>query len=308
MQIQPTNLIISTLEEGTNQNTFSFGPLPKGYGYTIGNALRRVLLTSLEGAAVTQIKISGADHQFATIPGIKEDVVELTLNFKKLRFKSFTKNPIVATIDVTGPGEVTAKDIEISSEVEILNKDLHIATLADKKTNFKVELIIETGLGYSPMESRESNKIGTITIDATFSPVLSVSYKVEPTRFGKELDLDKLILSVETDGSIMPRDAVKVSASILSDFLGCIKEWDAYNKEEKEEKKEVKPETTKQNDNTLIEDLPLPTRTINALKKHGIETLGQLASKKDEELADIKNLGEKSVLEIKKLLKKEGIN
>jgi len=307
MLLNPSELKITTISEDKNKGVFSLEPLPTNFGHTIGNSLKRILLTSLKGAVITQVKISGADHQFSTIPGVKEDIVESTLNLKRIRFKVYGDNPIVLNINKKGPGEVTAADIELNSEVEVLNKDQHIATLADKNTNLKMELIIESGTGYSPMEERQSSKIGVIVLDAEFSPVKSVSYTVEPARFGKDINLDNLILSVETDGSIKPSEAVKKSADLLKEFAIKIYEWVMPVQEQEVENSSTVNEKRVMTEKISVDELPLPTRTINALKKQGIETLDQLAEKSDEELADIKNLGEKSVEEIKKLLKKEGL-
>lgn len=308
MLLNSKDLKFITVAETDNAGVFALEPLPTSFGNTLGNALRRVLYTTLEGAAITSIKISGADHQFTTVPGVKEDVVEITMNLKKVRVKMYSENPVIANINKKGPCIVTAGDIEVSSEVEVLNKDLVIATLADKNTNLKIELIIEKGVGYSPMEERQSNKIGVIVLDALYAPVTKVSYKVEATRFGKVVNLDKLVLNIETDGSIKPSEALKKSSLLLGDFFTKIAsgETEVKTAAEELESKASATKETKTVENVNIEELPLPTRTINALKKQGISTLSQLVAKTDEELSDIKNLGEKSVQEIKKLLKKEG--
>lgn len=305
MQLQPTDLNITKENQNGNEATFSFSPLPTGFGHTLGNTLRRVLLTSLEGAAITQVKIDGVSHQFSTIDGVKEDVVEILLNFKLVRVKSHTQSPVVVRINKTGPGAVTAADIEETSDIEVLNKDQHLATLADKKTKFSAEVVIETGVGYSPTENRESSKIGILLLDALFSPVISAFYNVEPTRMGREIGLDKLLVTVETDGSITPEKAITDAATLLRNFFSRFSDG--------EDPKAVVDDVTDDGSQTqalvedvALEELPLPTRTINALKKHGIHTLHQLAQKSQEELADVKNLGEKSILEIGKLLAKEG--
>ena len=306
MLITHKDLKIKTISEDKIKGVFEFDPLPKGYGYTLGNTLRRVLLTSMEGAAITQIKVEGANHQFSTIKGVKEDLVEIILNLKQVKLKKHSANPEVAVIKATGPGEVTAKDIETTSDVEIMNKDQHIATLADKKTKLNIELIVESGVGYSPMEERQSSKVGVIIIDALFSPVVRATIEIEETRAGGRTDLDKLILTVETDGSIKPSTAVYKSSGILSEFFGELAKW-----EEAVEEEEVTEEiSTVANDHMkdiAVEELPLQTRTINALKKAGVETLDELSKKTEEDLSDIKNLGEKSITEINKLLKKEGL-
>jgi DNA-directed RNA polymerase subunit alpha len=306
MQVTASDLKINTISEKNNTGEFVIEPLPKGFGHTLGNSLKRILLTSLEGSAITQVKFSKVDHQFTTIPGVKEDVVEISLNLKKVRFKKHSNEPIAASINVTGPGKVTAKDIDVPADLEVINKDLHIATLSDKNTTLKADLVIESGVGYSPMEERQSLKIGVIVLDALFSPVSHTTYNVESTRFGKVADLDKVVMNVETDGSLTPTEAVTESAKILKDFYARIGAWDDAEGEEDEEE-ESGNDKASNTETVSIEELPLPTRTINALRKQGIDTLDALANKSDDELADIKNLGEKSVVEIKKLLKKEGL-
>jgi DNA-directed RNA polymerase subunit alpha len=311
MQVSATDLKITAVSEKGNMGVFIFDPLPTGFGHTVGNSLKRTLLTSLEGSAITQVKIAGADHQFTTVPGVKEDVVEITLNLKKVRFINHSKAPTAASISKKGPGTVTAGDIEVSSEVEVVNKDLVLATLNDKNTVFKAELVVETGIGYSPMEERQTSKIGVIVLDANYSPIINAHYEVEQTRFGKITNLDKVTLTVETDGSIAPKEAVLQAAIINREFYTKLADWDydALAKAEEtaaEGAEGMRTAKSKGHEATAVEELPLPTRTINALKKQGIESLDDLGTKSDEELADIKNLGEKSLEEIKKLLKKEG--
>jgi len=312
MFISADNLKITKIRQDNNLGVFTIEPLPQTFGATIGNALRRVLMTSIRGAAATQMKIAGANHQFTTVEGVKEDIVEITLNVKLLRFKVHGDNPVVVTLEKKGKGEITAKDLTLTSDVEVLNKDQHIATLADDKSSFKMELIVEPGTGYSPSEEREKKniKLGVITLDSLYSPVINVTYQIESTRFGERVDLDKIILEIETDGSVTPEKAVKEAANILKSYYSVIESGDTKIEEVKVE--EVKQSSSKKGkshvENISIEELPLQTRTINALKKNGIETLKELASKTDEELADVKNLGEKSLAEIKELLEKENLN
>jgi len=297
MEVTKENLKINTIKEEKNMGVYSFEPLPTGFGYTLANALRRVLLSSIGGAAATQVKINGVAHQFTTLPGVKEDIVEITLNLKKIRFKSHSSEPIVVTLNKKGPGKVTAKDIELTSDVEIMNKDQHIATLADAKSKLEMEIVVEQGIGYSPMEDRQTSKVGIIILDALFSPIVSANYEIEPTRFGGRTDLDKITLTVETDGSISPAEAVKESARILKEYYIEIEKWNqSYAQEEEKEKPRAK---IKINEDFSVEDLPLQTRTINALKKSKINTLQDLAKKTNEDL-------EKSLQEIKDLLEKEG--
>lgn len=307
MLLNTEDVKIRKTSEEDNKAVFTFGPLPKGFGHTLGNTLRRVLLTSLEGAAITQIKVDGAVHEFSTIEGVKEDLVEIGLNFKELRAAIHSENPVVGIIDMKGPGEVTAGDIEVPSDVEIMNKDLHIATLADTKTEFKVEVVFEPGVGYSPVEERKTSKIGVVLLDALFSPIIDANYKVEKTRKGTVGDLDELILTVETDGSIDPEEALTEAATLLRKFFGRFADGKDDEDDLQEEEKEVVQSSVLETRKVLIEELPLPTRTINALKKAGIETLTELAEKSEDDLADIKNIGAKSISEVEKLLEDEGL-
>jgi DNA-directed RNA polymerase subunit alpha len=305
MQINIEDIKISPVKEEKNLGVYNIEPLPTGFGATLGNSLRRVLMTSIKGAAVTQAKISGVTHQFTTIPGIKEDVVELTLNLKKLRFNLHVDTPVIATIKKKGPGDVTAADIEVSSDAEVINKEVHIATLANNKSELTIELIVEPGVGYSPVEERQTNKIGVIVLDALFSPIVATTYAVESTMFGKRADLDKLVLSIETDGSVTPKEALVQSSELLKTYYEHIAKGETSIKEEKAPAEPTQSQT-RSTETVSVDELPLQTRTVNALKKHGIESLQQLAKMSDEEIADIKNLGEKSLTEIKKLLEKEG--
>lgn len=294
--------IVKVLEEGSS-GVFTFEPLPLGFGNTLGNTLRRVLYTSLEGAALTQVKLTGVVHQFSTITGVKEDVVEVSLNLKQVRVKMHTKNPVIGSITKKGPGVVTAGDIDFPSDAEVVNKDLVLATLSDTKAKFEAEVVVELGVGYSPVEERETSKVGVILLDCMFSPVVSVSYSVEPARFGKRVDLDKLTLKVETDGTLSPWEAVSKSADMLTEFFSAVAKGSSGAEELTDEAGTPSKVDKK---NLLIEDLPVSNRAINALKKFGLKTLKDLADMSDSQIYDIKNLGEKSVNEIVELLKKEG--
>lgn len=294
------DLKISKVSEDGVLGVYTFEPLPSGFGNTLGNTLRRVLYSSLKGAALTQVKIAGAVHQFTSIPGIKEDVVEITLNLKQVRVRLHGDNPVIGSIDKKGPGVVTAGDIEFSSEAEVVNKDLVIATLADSKSKFEAEVVAEPGVGYSPVEERETSKVGVILLDALFSPVISVNYTVEPARFGKRVDLDKLTLTVKTDGTITPWEAVCNSAAILKEFFAVIEV--GGNQGLLESKKPV-GEVLKAKS---LDELNISNRALNAIKKAGIKSLDELSKMTDEQIADIKNLGEKSFGEIIEALKKEG--
>ena len=236
---------IKKIKEDDFSGVFEIEGLFVGYGLTLGNALRRVLLSSLPGAAITYIKIKNVPHEFMALSGIKETVVDITLNFKKLRFKMHTNEPQTLFLKVKGPKEVLASDIEENSLVEIINKDEHLLTITDKNTTFEAELTIERGLGYLPVESRKHEKlpIGAIALDALFSPVIKVSYEVENMRVGDRTDYNKLKLNIETDGTILPSVALRKAASILKDHFEKIMEIGGEAKEENiDETKEVKKE------------------------------------------------------------------
>ncbi len=212
--------------ERTNEGMLTVEPCAQGYGTTLGNALRRVLLSSLQGAAVTAVKIKGGDHEFSTIPYVKEDVLEIILNLKMLRVKLFSEEPVKLTLSVKGEKVVTAKDFAKDAVVEIVNPELHIATLTDPAASFELEVWVGPGRGYRSTEERAKEKLelGTIAIDALYSPVLSVSYKVEATRVGEKTDFDKLVLRIETDGTVDALDALNQAVVILMDYMGVLKD------------------------------------------------------------------------------------
>lgn len=212
--------------ERPHEGVLTVQPCAQGYGTTLGNALRRVLLSSLPGAAVTAVKIKGADHEFSTIPNVKEDALEIILALKGLRLKLHSEEPVKLTLKVKGESSITAADFEKNAEVEIVNSDLHIATTTDPSASFEMEVWVGPGRGYRSIEDRgkEKMELGTIAIDALFSPVVNVSYKVETTRVGEKTDYDKLVLRVETDGSIDPLEAVQQAVSLLTDYVGVLKD------------------------------------------------------------------------------------
>lgn len=293
---------IKTQKTNTEEGIFVLEPLEEGFGHTLGNALRRVLLTRLPGTAVTSVKIAGVRHQFTTIPGFKEDVVELILNIKKIRIRHDGEKPVKLTLEATGPGEVKAGKIKVPAGVEIINKDLVLGTLADKKSKLRVEMTAEKGLGYSPFEDRKSESLGVIPIDAIFSPVIKVNYKVEATRVGRMTNYDKLILEVTTDGTISPLQAVKEAAKILvGHFAQIVEPKIPKMKEEKEEK--LKPEILR----LTVEELNLPTRIVNALENSDYKTVADLLSSDRKKIAGVKNLGEKSIKIIEVALKEKGV-
>jgi len=228
---------VKILKKEGSRTTFEISPLISGYGATIANPLRRVLLSSLEGAAVTAIKIKNVDHEFTTVPGVLEDVIQIILNVKKIRFRSHSEEPVKVSLRVKGDKKVTAADIKATSDVEIINPDQHIATLTDKKADFEMELDIEKGVGYVPVEQRQKDKlaIGVIAIDAIFSPVRMVNFTVENVRVGQRIDFNKIIIEIETDGSIEPEEALKRASEIL------VKHFETIGSVEVPTKKEEKP-------------------------------------------------------------------
>lgn len=302
---------VSTVEP--NRAVFEIEGCYPGYGITLGNALRRVLLSSLSGAAVTGVKITGVQHEFSNVPHAMENVLDIILNLKQLRFKLHSDQPVKLFLRAKGEKEVKAKDIEASSDIEIINKDAHILSLTDKKADVEMEIEVGPGLGYETVDVRkkEGLEIGKIAIDSIYNPVCKVNFEVENMRVGERTDFNRLKMDVETDGSISPSEAFEKASQILVDHFNILSDLSA-NKEEKgivvaDEKKEEeggKPEATK----TKVEDLKLSTRTITALHEAGVKTAGGLAKKKESDLEEIKGMGDKGIKEIKKALKKIGLD
>ncbi|HKW71317.1 MAG TPA: DNA-directed RNA polymerase subunit alpha, partial [Candidatus Dormibacteraeota bacterium] len=290
---------VRKLEASANYGKFDIEPLDPGFGTTLGNTLRRVLLSSLWGAAVTSIQIDGVAHEFTAIPHVKEDVTEVILNLKKLRLKAFTEDPITLLLDVKGPAEVRASHIQATSDVEVVNPDLYICTLA-AKGHLRMELNVERGKGYVPAErnKREGQPIGVIPIDSIFSPVEKANFVVEKTRVGQSTDFDRLIIEVWTDGTMSPEEAVSHSAELFTQHLNLfVKFRDSIEKTEAERSGE-KSSGNRLMD-TPIEELDLSVRAFNCLKANEIQTVGQLLQKREEELLALRNFGRKSLDEIK---------
>jgi DNA-directed RNA polymerase subunit alpha len=297
---------VRKLETSANYGKFDIEPLDPGFGTTLGNTLRRVLLSSLWGAAVTSIQIDGVAHEFTAIPHVKEDVTEVILNLKKLRLKAFTEDPITLTLDVKGPADVRAANIQANSDVEIVNPDLYICTLA-AKGHLRMELNVERGKGYVPADrnKREGQPIGVIPIDSIFSPVEKANFVVEKTRVGQSTDYDRLIIEVWTDGTMSPEEAVSHSAELFTQHLNLFVRFrDSIEKHEQE----MRGEKTGQNRlmDTPIEELDLSVRAFNCLKANEIQTVGQLLQKREEELLALRNFGRKSLDEIKEKLVEKG--
>lgn len=299
--IKPT-FKIKPLEEKPDYARFVLEPLDQGYGHTVGNALRRCLLTSLLGAAITRIKIEGARHQFSTIPGLKEDTIEFILNLKQIKIDYKGSKEAKAVLEAKGPGEVKAGDIKTPAGVKIINKGLKLATLADRKAKLNVKIWINSGYSYSPAEERKSTTLGIIPIDAIFTPIIRVDYKVEAMRVGRRTDFDKLILEIWTDGTVKPKKTLEKSAKVLANFFKQIYS-PVFEKEKVEEKKVEDDEVLK----LTVEELNLPTRIANALRRGGYGTVKDLTKANKEDIAKVKNLGKKSIDAIIEKLAEKGV-
>jgi DNA-directed RNA polymerase subunit alpha len=290
-----------------NQAVFEIEGLYPGYGVTIGNSLRRVLLSSLQGVAVTEVKIKGAPHEFSTITGVLEDTIMIMLNLKNLRFKIHEGETHKIELKIKGEKEVKGSDFKLPSQVELANPDLHIATITDKKTELDIEIQIEKGIGYEPKDQRKLKKaeIGAIALDAIFTPIKNVNFQVENMRVGDRTDFDKLSLEIETDGTITPEEAFFEACDILIKHFNIIFEGKAGKPEEKTEKSESKDEgdATK----IIVEDLKLTGRTLNALLNNGIKTVGGIVKKSEKSLSELEGMGDKAVSEIKRKIKKLGL-
>lgn len=288
-------------KKDTNYGRFVISPLEQGYGLTMGNALRRVLLISLPGNAVTSVKIAGVKHQFSTLSGMKEDIVEFILNLKKVRFSGSTDKPVKATLEINKAGEFVAGDIKISGGITVANPELVLGTV-NKGSKLSAEMTIESGFGFSPAEDRPSDTIGLIPVDASFSPIRRVSYKIEETRVGRLTNYDKLILEIWTDGTIEAGSAIKEAAKILVGYFGQI-----VNPKKVEKVEEVVVDDLGLTGKLSVEEIGLPTRVANALIKAGFETVEQLAHAKKEDLVKVRNLGEKSLKIVAAALGTKGV-
>lgn len=284
-----------------NYGRLVISPLEQGYGLTMGNTLRRVLLSSLPGLAITSVKIAGVKHQFSTLTGLKEDVVEFILNLKKVRFSGTTDKAVKATLEVEKGGEFKAGDIKVSGGITVANPELVLGTV-NKGSKLSAEMTVEAGFGYSPAEERPSDTIGLIPMDASFSPVKRVSYKVEETRVGRLTNFDKLILEIWTDGTIDAGEAVKMSAKTMVSYFEQI-----VSPKKVEEKVEEKVDDLGLTGKLSVEEIGLPTRVANALIKAGFETVEQLAHAKREDLVKVRNLGEKSLKIVAAALGTKGV-
>ena len=306
--------------EAKNKGVYEIDGFYPGYGHTFGNSLRRIILSSIPGAAVTSIKIDGVSHEFSTIEGVKEDAIVVILNLKKVRFKMLSDEPQTVTISAKGPKTLTAGDITTSGQVEVLNPEQHIAEITGK-INLNIELKIEKGLGFVSKETiqKEKVEIGTIAVDAIFTPIRRISYEVENMRVGDKTNHNRLRISIETNGTLTPRQALTDSIEIMIEQLKAIVDFKEPTEEVKIEKNSAKEEKEeKQSDEngedftdvlkTRIDNLDLSTRTLNALTNANVRTLDGLARKKKDDLLEIEGMGEKGITEIKKVLSKFGLN
>lgn len=303
--IQP-NKQIQVSENNPNSATMIAEPLERGFGMTLGTALRRILLSSLRGAAVTSIQIEGVLHEFSSIPGVREDVTDIVLNIKALALRMHNEGPRRLRLRADGPGEVTARQIETGSDVEIMNPDLVLCTL-DRAAHLSMEITVESGRGYIPGAAlrKEDTPIGLIPVDALFSPIRKVAYKVENSRVGQVTDYDKLSLSVETDGSVSPEDSIAIAARILQDQLQLFVNFEG-------QRTEVRPEAVGElpfNRNLLrkVDELELSVRSANCLKSDNIVYIGDLVQKSEGEMLRTPNFGRKSLNEIKEVLSQMGL-
>lgn len=291
-------------QEKENFARFSIEPLEVGFGHTVGNSLRRVLLNNLPGSAIVALKIDGVSHQFSTIDGVIEDVIQVILNLKKVRVRVHSDKPIRLVLKIVGKKEVKAKDIEVVGDGEIANPDQYIATISDAKGKLNIEMSATQGKGYSKAEERKTDEIGTMAIDALFSPIVSVNYSVEPTRVGRKTDLDRLIIEIVTDGTISPRDALDQSAVILNNTFKQIYEPVTIDEEDSSGAQSVSDEVLK----LTIDELDLPVRITNALRAMDIITVDNLVNVSRLQLLKAKNLGSKSLSLISEKLAERGLS
>jgi len=294
-------------EADGNTQSFVISPLEPGFGHTLGNSLRRALLSSIPGAAITQVRFDEALHEFDTIPGVKEDVTDLILNLKDIVLQCSAEEPVTLRLDARGPGDVTAGDIQTTADVEILNPELHVATI-NAKGRLAADLTVEQGRGYlSADRNKRTAQIGVVPVDAIFSPVRRVAFSIEPTRVEQATNYDRLTIEIETDGSISPRDALASAADTLRTLVGLVA--DLSDEPRGLELGEVSPTTSSSPDLELpIEELDLSERPRNCLKRARVDTIGQLVQKTEDDLLAITNFGSKSLEEVLQKLDERGLS
>jgi DNA-directed RNA polymerase subunit alpha len=302
-QVQPK---IEMTASADNYAAFTIEPLDAGFGTTLGNALRRVLLSSLPGTAVTSVRIDGVQHEFSSIPNVKEDVTEFLLAVKQLRLRAFSDRPGKMYLESEGEGRVTAGDVQAAADFEIVNPELHMATLDSKNAHFSVEFNVERGKGYVPAGQRDSLPIGVIPVDAIFTPVRKVNYSVEPMRIGSETNYDRLVLQIWTDGTITPVEALSQSAVVLQDHLGLFADLGKLGSRGAAAAATGAPAIPAKVYETPIEELDLSVRAYNCLKRSGITKVGQILEMSEEDLLAVRNFGRKSLDELRERLLARG--
>jgi DNA-directed RNA polymerase subunit alpha len=294
-------------EEENNRQRFALGPLDPGFGHTLGNSLRRTLLSSIPGAAITQVRFDDALHEFDTIPGVVEDVTDIILNLKDIVLVSHSDEPVTLRLDVRGPADITAKDIQLTSDIEILNEDLHLATL-NKSGRIAVDITVSKGRGYRSADANKvSETIGVIPVDSIFSPVRRVAFEIEPTRVEQSTEFDRLSIDIETDGSITPRDALASAGDTLRSLVGLVA--DMSEEPQGLELGELAVTSAGSPDLDLpIEDLDLSERPRNCLKRAQVNSVGELVTKTEDDLLAITNFGQKSLDEVIAKLDERGLS
>ncbi len=297
---------VEVLQQSGDFARFQVEPLERGFGLTLGNALRRVLLSSLPGAAVTAVRIERVYHEFATMPGVKEDTTELMLNLKQLRLKSHSDQPVALRLEAQGPGVVTAADLIYPSEIEIANPELHIATLDSSESRLDMELTVDRGVGYLPSDGRENVPLGVIPVDAVFTPIRRVNYTVESARVGARTDLDRLVIEIQTDGTITPVNALVQAANILIDQFALFQELQQPSRRADKQGIGSGPVPSRIFD-MPIEQLELSQRTYNCLKRSQITKVGQILQMSENELLSLRNFGQKSLTELREKLREHGV-
>lgn len=304
----PLPLQPKIIDKKGNFAQFEIEALYPGYGVTVGNSLRRVLLSSLSGAAITRVKIRGVQNEFSTIPGVLEDVITILINLKQLRFKIHSEEPQWAKLRAKGEKMVKGSDFDFPTQLELINKDEKVATLTSKKSDLQIEVFVEAGLGYEPAEKRKKEKleIGTMAVDAIFTPIRKVAFHVENMRVGEKTDFDKLFLEIETDGTIAPEEAVFQASEILVKHFSLISQtFEKIPSSKIEDPKDG--ETEEDLIKMKVEDLKFSTRTLNALLNNNLKTIGGILRKSEESIIELEGMGDKGIKEIKKKLKKLGL-
>lgn len=311
------DIAVKVVSEDGKTGQYEISPLPKGYGHTLVNSLRRILLSSLSGSAITSVRIKGAEHEYSALDGVKEDLVEVILNLKQVKFVTNSDDPQVCKLEVKGKGVVTAKDLKLPAGVQVADDSIEIATITDEKGSLVMEIVVESGVGYREANDDLRSEVGRIPVDADFSPIKTVNFEVTDARKGQDTTLDAVKISIETDGSIAPKQALLDSAKILQDFSGKVMVALGVSKKEVEQRAEesstipeVVDEVTAVEDEVSgwkIEDLPISKRSKSGLLAGGFQTVGDLANLKVADLLDLPGFGNKSLNEVVELMKQYGI-